>query len=130
MLRNHAFTLGPTRPPLRNGHISHLQQQPRAVVAVVVVEVERRRHLVVVHLLVDVEVGGLAAPLDPTVAVAVCEGAHVPTNRSPVIHDRPAHEGVSLRDRQRRFGRRNAPLERAPWRKKRCLLARQPPKKP
>ena len=57
MLRNHAFTPGPTRPPLRNGHISHLQQQPRAVV---VVEVERRRHLVVVHLVVDVEVARVA----------------------------------------------------------------------
>ena len=81
------------RAAVLSSRLGRLQQHPReGGGTVVLVEAQRRRHRVVVDLVVDVEVGDEPAPRDALVVVAREDGAHLPADRAPVEEDRAADE--------------------------------------
>ena len=82
-------------PPLSLSHVCPrlLQQPPTALfVNAVRIEQQHRRHLVVVHLVVDVEVALLPATFDATIRHAPLQHTTMPADGPPMEEDGLAHK--------------------------------------
>ena len=78
-----------------NSHL--LKQHPAALVRTIICsELKDGRHLIIIHLIMNVKVALLPAALGAAIKDAPLDGADVPPNDWPVEEDAPANQSVSL----------------------------------